>query len=407
ATATSCAAARRPRPSRRTDDRPGDRAAGGAREARCADDELRRLAHAAALRLAARRAPRGARDRRPVRPQPHGDRVGERPGGGGLPRLRRRRRHLRDRGRAGEVHPAVHPRGRERGRPHRLPGRGGPVPQRAQGRQHRHPQRAARFRTLPNAANTAAVSGELVERSAGSPTGITDSTSATALLAVQGPRAVEIVGALATEPVEDIGYYRARWTTLGGLHVLLARTGYTGEDGFEVFLPGKHASGLWHELVATAPDLVPAGLAARDSLRLEAAMPLYGNELSRDVDPFTVGLGGIVGLKRKTADFVGREALERIRAAHLAREPGRRVLVGLVGDGRRAARQGDAVLLDGQEVGRVTSGLPSPTLGRPIALAIVDPAAAEVGTAVEADVRGRREPFTVVELPFYRRPETH
>lgn len=264
-----------------------------------------------------------------------------------------------------------------------------------------------RFLTVPNAANTAAVIGELVERSAGFTTEITDSTSATALLAVQGPRAVEIVGALATEPVEDIGYYRARWTTLGGLHVLLARTGYTGEDGFEVFLPGKHASGLWHELVATAPDLVPAGLAARDSLRLEAAMPLYGNELSRDVDPFTVGLGGIVGLKRKTADFVGREALERIRAAHLAREPGRRVLVGLVGDGRRAARQGDAVLLDGQEVGRVTSGLPSPTLGRPIALAIVDPAAAEVGTGVEADVRGRREPFTVVERPFYRRPEPH
>lgn len=264
-----------------------------------------------------------------------------------------------------------------------------------------------RFLTVPNAANTAAVISELVERSAGFTTEITDSTSATALLAVQGPRAVEIVGGLAAEPVADLGYYRARWTTLGGVHVLLARTGYTGEDGFEVFLPAKHAVALWHELLGTADDLVPAGLAARDSLRLEAAMPLYGNELSRDVDPFTVGLGGVVGLKRKTADFVGRQALERIREAHLAREPGRRVLVGLAGEGRRAARQGATVLRDGEEVGTVTSGLPSPTLGRPVALALVDPAAAEVGTELEADVRGRREPFTVVERPFYRRPETH
>ena len=135
-------------------------------------------------------------------------------------------------------------------------------------------------------------------------------------------------------------------------------------------------------------------------------MPLYGNELSREVDPFTVGLGGVLGLTRTTADFVGRAALETIREAHLARAPGRRVIVGLAGDGRRAARAGQAVLRDGEEVGTVTSGLPSPTLGHPIALALVDAAAAEVGARVEVDVRGRREPFTMVQRPFYRRPNS-
>ncbi|WP_324651860.1 glycine cleavage system aminomethyltransferase GcvT [Georgenia sp. H159] len=263
-----------------------------------------------------------------------------------------------------------------------------------------------RYLTVPNAANTAGVLAELAERSTGFSVEITDSTQATALLAVQGPRAAEIVGGLAAEPVGDLRYYRARWTTLAGVRVLLARTGYTGEDGFEVVLRAPDAVALWHELLATGADagLEPAGLAARDSLRLEAAMPLYGNELTREVDPFTVGFGGVVGLRRKTADFVGRPALERIREAHVAREPGRRVLVGLAGEGRRAARAGSPVLRDGQEIGVVTSGLPSPTLGHPIALAVVDVAAAEVGTAVEADVRGRSEPLTVVERPFYRRP---
>ncbi len=263
-----------------------------------------------------------------------------------------------------------------------------------------------RYLTVPNAANTAAVIRELVERAEGFDAEITDSTRATALLAVQGPRAAEIVAPHVPEPLEGLRYYRARWTRFAGVDVLLARTGYTGEDGMEIVVPAEHAVALWHELLGTgaAAGLVPAGLAARDSLRLEAAMPLYGNELGLDVDPFTAGLGGVVGLRRKTADFVGRAALERIRAAHEAREPGRRVLVGLAGSGRRAARAGSTVLHEGREVGVVTSGLPSPTLGHPIALAVVDLAVAELGTEVEADVRGSREPFTVVERPFYRRP---
>ena len=263
-----------------------------------------------------------------------------------------------------------------------------------------------RFLTVPNAANTAAVVQALRERGAGPDAQVEDATGSTALLAVQGPRAAEILAGLVPEPLTDLRYYRARTATVAGHEVLLARTGYTGEDGFEILLPAAEAVDLWRALLTAGAELglVPAGLAARDSLRLEAAMPLYGHELGLDVDPFTAGLGGVVGLRRKTADFVGRAALERLRAAHEAREPGRRVLVGLAGSGRRAAREGSAVLHDGREVGVVTSGLPSPTLGHPIALAVLDPDVAAVGTAVEADVRGSREPFTVVERPFYRRP---
>ncbi len=263
-----------------------------------------------------------------------------------------------------------------------------------------------RFLTVPNAANTDAVLTELGERAAGFDARVTGATEETALLAVQGPRAVAIVQALAEEPVDDLRYYSARRSTLSGQRVLLARTGYTGEDGFELLVTAEHAVALWRALLdaGAGAGLVPAGLAARDSLRLEAALPLYGNELGRDVDPFTAGLGSIVGLRRKTADFVGRTALERIREAHEAGEPGRRVLVGLAGGGRRAARQGAAVLLGEEEVGVVTSGLPSPTLGHPIALAVVDRAAAGLGAELDVDVRGRREAFTVVERPFYRRP---
>ncbi|WP_152189956.1 glycine cleavage system aminomethyltransferase GcvT [Georgenia satyanarayanai] len=263
-----------------------------------------------------------------------------------------------------------------------------------------------RFLTVPNAANTVTVLAELGERVAGFDARVTDATEETALLAVQGPRAVETVTALADGPVEDLRYYSARSAVVAGHAVLLARTGYTGEDGFEILVPGDDAVAVWRALLDAGGEsgLVPAGLAARDSLRLEAALPLYGHELGRDVDPFTVGLGGIVGLRRKTADFVGRAALERIRDSHENREPGRRVLVGLAGQGRRAARQGAPVLVGEEEVGVVTSGLPSPTLGHPIALAVVDRGVAEVGTALAVDVRGRREAFTVVERPFYRRP---
>lgn len=264
-----------------------------------------------------------------------------------------------------------------------------------------------RFLLVPNAANTGVVLEQLHVRAAGFDVTIEDATHATALIALQGPRAADILTPLAADGsvLDSLGYYRITTATVAGREVLLARTGYTGEDGFEILLPAAHAVELWRGLLeaGSGAGIAPAGLAARDSLRLEAAMPLYGNELSREVDPFAVGLGAVVGLRRTTADFVGRAALEEIRQAHLAKAPGRRVIVGLAGSGRRAARAGQTVLRGDREVGTVTSGLPSPSLGHPIALAVVDAGAAEIGAEVEVDVRGRREPFTMVERPFYRR----
>ncbi|NLT26221.1 MAG: glycine cleavage system aminomethyltransferase GcvT [Microbacteriaceae bacterium] len=264
------------------------------------------------------------------------------------------------------------------------------------------------FLLVPNAGNAAAVAEALRERAGGLDVELADETSTTALIAVQGPAAEGVVAGLAADraAVEGMRYYRAAPATVAGIDVLLARTGYTGEDGFELYAPAERAVELWRALLAAgeAAGLAPAGLAARDSLRLEAGMPLHGNELGRDVNPYEAGLGGVVALG-KPEPFVGRDALERLAEAGPAR-----VLVGLVGAGRRAARAGYAVHAAGADaeaaaIGAVTSGMPSPTLGHPVALAFVAPEHAEPGTAVEVDLRGRREPFEVVDPPFYRRPK--
>ncbi|MBD3780459.1 MAG: glycine cleavage system aminomethyltransferase GcvT [Micrococcales bacterium] len=272
----------------------------------------------------------------------------------------------------------------------------------------------ASFLVVANAANVAVVRDALAERLAGADASLTDRTLETALVAVQGPRAVEVVTGLVADPdeaaaVRDVRYYAAIRATVAGVPALVARTGYTGEDGFELFVPADAAPGLWRDLLEAGRPvgLVPAGLSARDSLRLEAGMPLYGNELDRTTAPHDAGLGRVVRLDKTTPDgeplpFVGREAL----AARAHATPSR-VLVGLVGLGRRAARHGHEVLTgtaaDAATVGRVTSGAPSPTLGTPIAMAYVTPEVSAPGTELAVDVRGRREPVRVVELPFYRR----
>src|SRR5699024_7698535 len=176
--------------------------------------------------------------------------------------------------------------------------------------------------------------------------------------------------------------------------------GYTGEDGFELYASRDEAVGLWRALLeaTTAREGLPAGLACRDTLRLEAGMPLYGHELSEETSPYGAGLGRVVKLGKEDG-FVGRDALQ----AASERGP-ERVLAGLTGDGRRAARPGYAVQnAAGQEVGTVTSGALSPTLGYPIALAYLDPAHSEPGTELAVDVRGKPLPFTVAKIPFYRR----
>jgi aminomethyltransferase len=264
------------------------------------------------------------------------------------------------------------------------------------------------FMVVANAANTDRVMTALAERLAGFDAWIDNETHGIALVAVQGPAAPGIVAAmceLGADDIEAMRYYRAANVLLvGGIHAFAARTGYTGEDGFELYVPTADAAATWRLALAMGEPagLVPCGLSSRDSLRLEAGMPLYGQELTEDTNPFEAGLERIVAWGSDSAergDFVGREALEKVKESGPAR-----VLVGLVGEGKRSARTGYAVAdADGNQVGIVTSGAPSPTLGKPIAMAYVPAALAEPGTVVNIDVRGRHEQMTVTELPFYRR----
>ncbi|TDD79088.1 glycine cleavage system aminomethyltransferase GcvT [Actinomadura rubrisoli] len=248
---------------------------------------------------------------------------------------------------------------------------------------------------VANAANAATVRDALIERAADFDTIVDDRSDSYALIALQGPRSQAILEGFTGAPLADLRYYAILADKVAGVDALVARTGYTGEDGFELFVDSADAVRLWGELVKV-DGVVPAGLSARDTLRLEAGMALYGNELTTETTPFEAGLGRVVKLD-KTVDFVGKAAL-----AAQAQTPAGRRLVGLVAQGRRAPRQGyEVVASDGTPCGIVTSGAPSPTLGRPIAMAYLDSGVGETGLAV--DVRGRREPVDVVALPFYKR----
>ena len=268
-----------------------------------------------------------------------------------------------------------------------------------------------RFLVVPNAGNAPTVAAALAERAAGFDTVVRDASAETSLIAVQGPKAQELLLRLVPagqhERVTGLKYYAAVEVAFafgaGTTDLLLARTGYTGEDGFEIFVANDDAAALWQAILAVAleGELTPAGLASRDSLRLEAGMPLYGNELSLEGDPFAAGLGPVVALS-KEADFVGKAALTAKKEAGAGVSTGRK-LVGLKGLGRRAGRSHYPVLKEGAVVGEVTSGQPSPTLGYPVAMAYVDVEHTEPGTALEIDLRGKAEPFEVVALPFYKR----
>ncbi|MDX3383121.1 glycine cleavage system aminomethyltransferase GcvT [Streptomyces niveiscabiei] len=256
------------------------------------------------------------------------------------------------------------------------------------------------FMVVANASNAQVVLDALTERAAGFDALVRDDRDAYALIAVQGPKAAGIVGALTDADLVGLKYYAGLPGTVAGVPALIARTGYTGEDGFELFVAPSDAVALWEALAASA-DVVPCGLSCRDTLRLEAGMPLYGHELSTALTPFDAGLGRVVKFG-KDGDFVGREALAE--AAALAERKPPRVLVGLIAEGRRVPRAGYDVVAGGAVIGEVTSGAPSPTLGRPIAMAYVDAAHAAPGTAgVGVDIRGSHEAYEVVALPFYQR----
>ncbi|WP_191563282.1 glycine cleavage system aminomethyltransferase GcvT [Janibacter melonis] len=258
-----------------------------------------------------------------------------------------------------------------------------------------------RYMVVANAANTSVVLAALQHRGVGFTATVHDSVDDWALIAIQGPAAAATMAQVTDADLEGLRYYTILSAEVAGVPARLARTGYTGEDGFEVFCSPHDAVVIWDSLISAgaAHGVVPAGLACRDSLRLEAAMPLYGNELSAEISPYEAGLGRVVKLD-KSSDFVGRQALQERSAV-----PVDMVRVGLRAEGRRAPRAGQEVLAAGQPVGRVTSGALSPTLGHPVAMAYVQRYLAEAGTTLDVDIRGHVVAAQVVPLPFYRRTQ--
>jgi aminomethyltransferase len=226
-----------------------------------------------------------------------------------------------------------------------------------------------------------------------------DRSDRTALIAPQGPRAGELLAGLTELDLGSLGYYRSIRGAVAGIDCLVARTGYTGEDGFELLCDARRATALWDALMAAGQPfgLKPCGLGARDTLRLEAGMPLYGNELGREGNPYEANLGRVVKLEK--GEFVGRTALAAVQQTGPQRK-----LVGLVMRDNAIARHGYPVLVDGEEAGAVTSGTLSPTLGEKIAMAYVPTAAAAPGTEVQVVVRERPYRAEQVKLPFYKRP---
>ena len=227
---------------------------------------------------------------------------------------------------------------------------------------------------------------------------VSDRTELTAMIAVQGPKAVEICKKLFRFDPSRLKYYRAVITDQFAKPVILSRTGYTGEDGFELIVRAEEATRVWENLLLAGRDegFMAAGLGARDTLRLEAGMPLYGHELNESTDPLSAGLDFACNLQDRS--FIGDEALREIAA----RGPSRR-RIGLLPEGKRPAREGYAVLDEaGNPIGEVTSGSPSPTLGRPIAMAYVQ--ADHAGAShLQVDIRGKVVPAAVTTLPFYHR----
>jgi aminomethyltransferase len=225
-----------------------------------------------------------------------------------------------------------------------------------------------------------------------------DRTEETAMIALQGPHALRVLQRAYDIDMSSAGYYSGKVLPILGEPAVVSRTGYTGEDGCEIIVPSKIALAVWTRLLETNGDDAPtaAGLGARDTLRLEAGMPLYGHELSEQVDPLQAGLGFAVNLKDR--DFIGKGAIiERQRRGGLPRR------VGLKLTGRRVPRQHYNILSEHRKIGEVSSGTFSPTLGAPIAMGFLEPEFVACGTEVVIDIRGVEETATVVELPFYRR----
>lgn len=253
-----------------------------------------------------------------------------------------------------------------------------------------------------NASNRLKILEWIERHRAGFNARVEDITVPQFMLALQGPRALEIIQPLVDVDLAGLHYYYGSQARVLDQPAIVSRTGYTGEDGCEVIVPAALAETLWTTLIDRGGrvGLQAAGLGCRDTLRLEAAMPLYGHELNETIDPFTAGLAFAVKLDK--GEFLGRAALVTAKAN--AQRPRR---VGLELAGKRIAREGALVFAGPEQIGHVTSGTFSPTLQKSIAMAYVTPEHAAAGTALTVDIRGAREPGNVVKLPFYKRAGGH
>ena len=224
---------------------------------------------------------------------------------------------------------------------------------------------------------------------------VEDASDSFALLALQGPRAASVLQRLTDLQLARVEYYRFAVGRVADIpDVIVSRTGYTGEDGFELYFDAENAEPMWRALLARG-DVTPCGLGARDTLRLEAGMALYGNDIDDTVTPLEANLGWLVKLDK--GEFVGRDALKRQNEIGVPQK-----LVGFAADGRAIPRHGYAVYVDDSWVGQVRSGTMSPTLGKPIGTTYLPSDRAKAGTRFEFDLRGRRAAATVVKMPFYK-----
>jgi aminomethyltransferase len=228
----------------------------------------------------------------------------------------------------------------------------------------------------------------------------TDCSFSWGMIAVQGPKSQALLQPFVATNLDTLKYYGGAQTEVAGRWGLVSRTGYTGEDGFEVLLPAEHVPGLWQSLYEAGLPMgvLPTGLGCRDTLRLEAGMPLYGHELTESINPFQAGLGSAVDLEK--GPFPGRDALARLKQD---RSLSKRV--GLEFQGRRIARQGCKILASGEPVGEVASGTFSPTLEKSIAMGYIRPELARPGTELAVEIRDSVVPGRIVRLPFYRRAQ--
>ena len=253
-----------------------------------------------------------------------------------------------------------------------------------------------KFMAVPNAANRAQDFEWFEAHLPESGVTLTDVSDETGLLALQGPASKEILSSLVDEELLPAKYYSAVWDVpLLGAEVIISRTGYTGEFGYEIYVPAEHTVAVWDALLEAGAEhgLIPCALGARDTLRLEAGMPLYGHEMDTTTTPLETDLGFAV--KMDKPDFIGKAGIE-------AALPLTRKRVGLEVEGKGIVREHSDLFVGDEQVGRTTSGTKVPYLGKAVAMGYVDIAHAEVGTALEADVRGKRVPVEVVALPFYK-----